>query len=127
MKPPVHSIGVRTPLVDGVEKVTGRARYTADLAPGPALVGLIGRSAVAHARIAAIDTQAARAMPGVRAVITGDDFSAPYGVIPISQNEWPLARPPRLARAALPPALRPLAAPPPPAPPPRPPAQTPTP
>jgi 4-hydroxybenzoyl-CoA reductase subunit alpha len=31
-------------------------------------------------------------MPGVRAVITGEDFSAPYGVIPIAQNEWPLAR-----------------------------------
>ena len=28
----------------------------------------------------------------MRAVITGDDFAAPYGVIPIAQNEWPLAR-----------------------------------
>lgn len=92
MKQPAHSIGVRTPLVDGVEKVTGRARYTADLPLGEALVGLIGRSPVAHARIVAIDTSAARALPGVRAVITGEDFSAPYGVIPIAQNEWPLAR-----------------------------------
>jgi len=89
---PTHSIGVRTPLVDGVEKVTGRARYTADLPLGPALVGLIGRSPMAHARIVSIDTAAARALPGVRAVITGEDFSAPYGVIPIAQNEWPLAR-----------------------------------
>ena len=89
---PVHSIGVRTPLVDGVEKVTGRARYTADLPLGPALVGAIGRSPVAHARIRAIDTRAALALPGVRAVITGEDFRAPYGVIPIAQNEWPLAR-----------------------------------
>lgn len=90
--PPTHSIGVRTPLVDGAEKVTGRARYTADLQPGPALVGAIGRSTVAHARILRIDTGAALALPGVRAVITGEDFHAPYGVIPISQNEWPLAR-----------------------------------
>ncbi|AMO22509.1 4-hydroxybenzoyl-CoA reductase [Ramlibacter tataouinensis] len=85
-------MGVRTPLVDGVEKVTGRARYTADLPLGPALTGLIARSPVAHARIVSIDTSAARALPGVRAVITGQDFSAPYGVIPIAQNEWPLAQ-----------------------------------
>jgi 4-hydroxybenzoyl-CoA reductase subunit alpha len=90
--PPTHSIGVRTPLVDGAEKVTGRARYTADLQPGPALVGAIGRSTVAHARILRIDKSAALALPGVHAVITGEDFHAPYGVIPISQNEWPLAR-----------------------------------
>ncbi|MEO8309902.1 MAG: 4-hydroxybenzoyl-CoA reductase subunit alpha [Caldimonas sp.] len=86
------SVGQRTPLVDGVEKVTGRAKYTADLAAGEALVGAILRSPVAHGRIRAIDTARARALPGVRAVITGDDFSAPYGVIPIAQNEWALAR-----------------------------------
>ena len=90
--PPTHSIGVRTPLIDGVEKVTGAARYTADLPVGPTLVGAIGRSRVAHARIRSIDASAALALPGVRAVITGEDFSAPYGVIPITQNEWPLAR-----------------------------------
>ncbi|MCC2635179.1 MAG: 4-hydroxybenzoyl-CoA reductase alpha subunit [Ramlibacter sp.] len=90
--PPTHSIGERTPLVDGIEKVTGRARYTADLPLGHALVGLIGRSRVAHATIRSIDPRKALALPGVCAVITGDDFSAPYGVIPIAQNEWPLAR-----------------------------------
>lgn len=90
--PPTHSIGQRTPLVDGIEKVTGRARYTADLPVGETLVGLIGRSPVAHAVIRSIDTRRALAIPGVRAVITGEEFSAPYGVIPIAQNEWPLAR-----------------------------------
>ena len=90
--PPTHSIGVRTPLVDGIEKVTGRARYTADLPAATALVGLIGRSPVAHGVIRSIDASRALALPGVRAVITGEDFSAPYGVIPIAQNEWPLAR-----------------------------------
>lgn len=85
-------VGVRTPLIDGADKVTGRARYTADLPLGPALVGRILRSPVAHALIRGIDTTAARALPGVRAVITGEDFAAPYGVIPIAQNEWPLAR-----------------------------------
>jgi 4-hydroxybenzoyl-CoA reductase subunit alpha len=90
--PPTHSIGERTPLVDGIEKVTGRAQYTADLPVSQALVGLIGRSPVAHAYIRSIDTRRAMAIPGVRAVITGEEFSAPYGVIPIAQNEWPLAR-----------------------------------
>jgi 4-hydroxybenzoyl-CoA reductase subunit alpha len=90
--PAVRSIGERTPLVDGIEKVTGRARYTADLPLGPTLVGRIGRSPVAHGVIRRIDATRARALPGVRAVITGEDFSAPYGVIPIAQNEWPLAR-----------------------------------
>jgi 4-hydroxybenzoyl-CoA reductase subunit alpha len=90
--PATHSIGERTPLVDGIEKVTGRARYTADLAVGPTLVGRIGRSAVAHGVIRRIDATRALGLPGVRAVITGADFAAPYGVIPIAQNEWPLAR-----------------------------------
>ena len=85
-------VGVRTPLIDGVDKVTGRARYTADLPLGPTLVGRILRSPVAHGLIRGIDVSAALALPGVRAVITGEDFSAPYGVIPIAQNEWPLAR-----------------------------------
>ncbi len=89
---PAHPVGQRTPLVDGIEKVTGRARYTADLPFAHALVGRILRSPVAHGRIRAIDVTRARAMAGVRAVVTGADFVAPYGVIPIAQNEWPLAR-----------------------------------
>ena len=87
-----HTVGQRTPLIDGIEKVTGRARYTADLPFGEALVGRILRSPVAHGLIRGIDATAARAIPGVRAVVTGEDFAAPYGVIPIAQNEWPLAR-----------------------------------
>ena len=66
--------------------MTGRARYTADLPAGTALVGLIGRSSIAHGLIRSIDASRALAIPGVRAVITGEDFSAPYGVIPIAQN-----------------------------------------
>ena len=87
-----RTVGRRTPLIDGIEKVTGRARYTADLPFGETLVGRILRSPIAHGRIRGIETAAARAIPGVRAVVTGEDFAAPYGVIPIAQNEWPLAR-----------------------------------
>lgn len=87
-----RSVGQPTPLIDGIEKVTGRARYTRDLPVGETLVGRLLRSPVAHGIIRSIDTSKARAMPGVRAIVTGEDFAAPYGVIPIAQNEWPLAR-----------------------------------
>ena len=83
--------GTATPLVDGIEKVTGRARYTADLGFS-ALVGDILRSPHAHAEIVRIDTSRARALPGVRAVLTGADCAIPYGILPIAHNEYPLAR-----------------------------------
>ncbi|NMG43241.1 4-hydroxybenzoyl-CoA reductase subunit alpha [Aromatoleum toluvorans] len=87
-----HGVGARLPLVDGVEKVTGAARYTADLPAVGALVGKILRSAWAHAELLEVDVSAAQKLPGVRAVITGDACDMPYGVIPIAQNEFPLAR-----------------------------------
>jgi 4-hydroxybenzoyl-CoA reductase subunit alpha len=80
------------PLIDGLEKVTGRARYTADLEHADALVGRIFRSPVSHAEIVRLDISKARALEGVAAVVTGDDCSHPYGVLPIAMNEYPLAR-----------------------------------
>ncbi len=87
-----HAVGQPAPLIDGIEKVTGRARYTADLDHGDALVGAILRSPVSHGRILRVDTSRAEALDGVMAVVTGDDCAVPYGVIPIAQNEYPLAR-----------------------------------
>ncbi len=86
------AVGVRTPLIDGVDKVTGKAKYTADLMVPDALVGKILRSPVAHARILSIDTSAAEALDGVMAVATGADTPIPFGVLPIAENEYPLAR-----------------------------------
>jgi 4-hydroxybenzoyl-CoA reductase subunit alpha len=83
--------GRPTPLADGIEKVTGRARFTADLGSG-FLSAEILRSPHAHAEIVRIDTSRARALPGVRAVLTGADCSVPYGILPIAHNEYPLAR-----------------------------------
>ncbi len=83
--------GHATPLIDGVEKVTGRARYTADLGFS-ALWGEILRSPHAHAEIVRVDTSRARSLAGVRAVLTGDDCDVPYGILPIAHNEYPLAR-----------------------------------
>jgi len=84
-------IGARTPLVDGIEKVTGKAKYTADLPAADALVGKILRSPIAHGRILAIDTSAAEALAGVICVATGADTPVPFGVLPIAENEFPLA------------------------------------
>lgn len=82
----------KVPLIDGVEKVTGRARYTADLDHADALVGRILRSPVSHGEIVMLDVSKARALDGVYAVITGEDCAHTYGVLPIAMNEYPLAR-----------------------------------
>jgi xanthine dehydrogenase molybdenum-binding subunit len=67
-------IGRRTPKVDALDKVTGRAQFGADVPLPRLLVGKILRSPYAHARIQHIDTSKAMALPGVRAVITGRDL-----------------------------------------------------
>ncbi len=59
---------------DGLDKVTGKARFGADLVLPGMLHGRVLRSPHAHARIVSIDTSDAEAMEGVRAVITGADF-----------------------------------------------------
>lgn len=61
---------------DGLDKVTGRARFADDFHLPNMLHGRILRSPHAHARIVSIDTSAAEALPGVRAVVTGADFPA---------------------------------------------------
>ena len=67
-------VGTRPPRPDGVDKVTGRARYGADaFAPGQ-LVGLILRSPHAHAKIKKIDASKAEKLDGVKAVITSADL-----------------------------------------------------
>ena len=80
------------PLIDGVEKVSGRATYTADLDHADALVGRIFRSPVSHGEIIRLDVAKARALDGVFAVLTGEDCPHTYGVLPVAMNEYPLAR-----------------------------------
>jgi len=67
-------VGTRPIRHDGVDKVTGRASYGADMTWPGMLHGFVLRSPHAHARIVSIDTAAAEAMPGVQAVITGSDL-----------------------------------------------------
>ncbi|WP_298675552.1 xanthine dehydrogenase family protein molybdopterin-binding subunit [uncultured Lentibacter sp.] len=68
-------VGTRVPRPDGLDKVTGRARYGADMTAPGMLFGFCLRSPHAHARIRAIDTSAAEAMKGVKAVVTRADFT----------------------------------------------------
>jgi CO/xanthine dehydrogenase Mo-binding subunit len=59
--------------IDGEQKTTGRAKYTADLDVPDALQAAFVRSPYPHARIVSVDPSRARALAGVRAVITGAD------------------------------------------------------
>ena len=59
---------------DGPDKVTGRAKFGADLVLPGMLYGKILRSPHAHAVLKSIDASKAEAMPGVKAVVTCDDF-----------------------------------------------------
>ncbi|WP_119461903.1 xanthine dehydrogenase family protein molybdopterin-binding subunit [Rhodospirillaceae bacterium SYSU D60014] len=68
-------VGTRPLRPDGVDKVTGRARFGADMAAPGMLIGKVLRSPHAHARIRSIDTSKAEALPGVKAVVTRDDFA----------------------------------------------------
>jgi CO/xanthine dehydrogenase Mo-binding subunit len=70
-------VGTRPPRPDGVDKVIGRALYGADVSAPGMLTGHILRSPHAHAEIVSIDTSAAEALPGVKAVITSSDFGVP--------------------------------------------------
>ena len=68
-------VGTRPLRPDGVDKVTGRARFGADYNLPGQLIGKVLRSPHAHARIKSIDISAALALPGVKAVVTRDDFA----------------------------------------------------
>jgi CO/xanthine dehydrogenase Mo-binding subunit len=70
-------IGTRPVRHDGVDKVTGRARYGADIHPSGMLYGVVLRSPHAHARIRSIDTSKAATVPGVRAIVTNKDLLDP--------------------------------------------------
>ena len=67
-------IGTRPVRPDGADKVTGRAIYGADMRLTGMLHGKMLRSPHAHARIKSVDTSKAKALPGVRAVVTAHDM-----------------------------------------------------
>lgn len=68
-------VGTRPIRPDGVDKVTGRARFGADYNLAGQLVGRVLRSPHPHARILRIDVSQAAKLPGVKAIVTRDDFA----------------------------------------------------
>ena len=79
-------VGHSVPRVDGVDKVTGKAKFVGDITVPGMLYGKILRSPYPHARIRAIDATEAEALPGVVAVLTAadiDDLNPIYNGRPI--------------------------------------------
>jgi len=66
-------IGKRLPKVEGYDKVTGMATYVADIKLPHMLYGKVLRSPIPHGKILHVDTEKAKKVPGVKAVLTGED------------------------------------------------------
>ena len=69
----LHHVGQAISRVDGVERVTGAARYTADVQLPGMLYAAVARCPHPHARLRSLDTRAAEALPGVRAILTHEN------------------------------------------------------
>ncbi len=81
-------INSRVPRVDAEVKVTGKARYTADLTMPGMLYGALLQSPLAHARIVNIDITRAKKLPGVKDIVTAREAGAiKYGVSPARYDE----------------------------------------
>lgn len=80
-------VGTSLPLIDAEEKVTGRARYTSDLAIRGMLYGKIIHAKVPHAEIKNIEIKFAAQVPGVVAILTGKDCpQKTYGEVISDEN-----------------------------------------
>src|SRR5713226_6028504 len=80
-------VGKSLPKPDAMGKVSGQARFADDLMLPRMLFARILRSPLPHARIRQVDASRARVMPGVHAVLTGEDLPIKYGILPVSQDE----------------------------------------
>lgn len=78
MNAPSSPVGQSLPRLEANEKASGAALYTGDMTLPGMLHGAIVQSPHAHARILGYDVTAALALPGVRAVVTGDDIDYRY-------------------------------------------------
>ena len=76
----IHKAVMDYPRRDAVDKLRGRTKYTVDMAGQDVLHAVLVRSEVAAGRIARLDTTAARAMPGVRAIATAVDAPGLHGL-----------------------------------------------
>ena len=78
-------IGQSVVRIDAWDKVTGSAVYCADLAFPHQLYGAVYRSPFPHAKIVGMDLTEVRQLPGVKAVVTGEDFPNLYGQYVVDQ------------------------------------------
>src|SRR5258708_632746 len=77
--------------VDGRAKVTGQTRFADDIVLPRMLHMKLLRSRHAHAKITSIDFSKAASLHGVHLVLTGKDFPVAFGILPVTQDEYPLA------------------------------------
>jgi 4-hydroxybenzoyl-CoA reductase alpha subunit len=77
--------------VDGRAKVTGLTRFADDVVLPRMLHCKLLRSPHPHATLSSIDVSRAQASPGVHLVLTGKDFPVTFGILPVTQDEYPLA------------------------------------
>src|SRR5512134_82996 len=77
--------------VDGRAKVTGQTRFADDIVLPRMLHMKLLRSPHPHAKIDSIDFSKAVCYPGVHLVLTGKDFPVSFGILPVTQDEYPLA------------------------------------
>jgi len=91
MKKRLDVIGKPRRRVDGRAKVTGHLRFADDLAMPRMLHAKLLRSPHPHAVIERVDVEKAKKHPGVHLVLTGRDFPVPFGIMPVSVDEFPLA------------------------------------
>ncbi len=84
-------VGRSGPKIDGKARITGQARFVADMKLPRMVHGKFLRSPHAHARIVSIDLDAALALPGVVGAMTGEELPKRYGAIPVAQDETALA------------------------------------
>ncbi|MET0507646.1 MAG: xanthine dehydrogenase family protein molybdopterin-binding subunit [Burkholderiaceae bacterium] len=90
--PATAAVGVGLAQLEGDEKLTGTARYIADLYCPGMLHGAILQSPHAHALVRGYDTAAARALPGVRAIVTGEDVDPRHRMGAFIKDEPALAQ-----------------------------------
>jgi len=84
-------VGQSRPYIEAEKKVQGTADYADDIQTKNALYTKFVRSTHAHAKINFINKTKAEELPGVRAVITGEELPVKFGVLPISQDERAMA------------------------------------
>jgi 4-hydroxybenzoyl-CoA reductase alpha subunit len=76
--------------VDARSKVSGLTKFADDLVLPRMLHMKLLRSTQAHALIRHIDVEKARALPGVKGILCGNDMPIPFGILPVSQDEHAL-------------------------------------